>query len=333
MKQTYPIQRGKQTWKQIQEITRFGYSSSEVFSDFIEVCLSALLSFTDNMQYTDIAERLNENRLTGVYEDRYMGIVERYKENKSRKTGERPMDFFAKAWGYLQSETQEAQEDILGDMYESQISLGEHGQFFTPDTIATMMIQMLGATEGERVNDPACGSGRFFISMAKKNADLHFYGVDVSPICARMTALNMWLFNLNADIYQGNSLSMEMSCLWRIRKGGFIWETKVSDKEPEYKVTYEGGRKGWRATKTSQPQAEAATQDTILIEAPTSVKEEQGPIEYLPTEEAPLSQTQLFTDLPPSKGKPERSKRPAKQQTSSVVQQALFDFNDEKESE
>src|SRR5258708_30660908 len=194
MKQTNPVGRGKQTWKQLQEVTRFGYSSNDVFSDFVAICMSALLSFTDNMQYADIADRLAENKFTGVYEERYMQFVGKYKENKSRKSGERPMDFFTSAWGQLQLETQESQEDVLGDLYESQISLGEHGQFFTPRSISTMLIQILGSTDGERVNDPACGSGRFFISMAKANANLHFYGIDVSPICARMTALNMWLF-------------------------------------------------------------------------------------------------------------------------------------------
>jgi len=290
MKQTNPVGRGKQTWKQLQEIARFGYSSSDIFSDFVDICLSALLSLTDNMQYADITERLSENKLTGTYEDRYMHLVEKYKENKSRKPGERPMDFFTNAWSQLQSETQESQEDILGDLYESQISLGEHGQFFTPSSITTMMVQMLGGTDGERVSDPACGSGRFFISMAKTNVDLHFYGIDVSPICARMTALNMWLFNLNADIYQGNSLSMEMSCLWRIRKGGFIWETK--------------------------PDPNKATH--IVEERPATIAE-ISPV-----------QAQLPVEMPPPTPPARAKKSGKKQQPSTAVQQALFDFSEEK---
>jgi type I restriction-modification system DNA methylase subunit len=270
VKHTYPVGRGKQTWKQLQEIARFGYSSSDIFSDFVEICLSALLSFTDNMQYTDIADRLNENRMTGVFEDRYMQLVRKYKENKTKKSGERPMDFFTSAWGHLQAETQECEEDVLGDLYESQISLGEHGQFFTPSAITTMMVQMLGAHDGERVSDPACGSGRFLIATAKVNRDQHFYGVDVSPICARMTALNMWLFNLNADIYQGNSLSMEMSYLWRIRKGGFIWETKV---EPN--------------------QATKVVEEKPVKEKP--VEKKSLPVkQLLPAKNVPLVQTTLF---------------------------------------
>jgi len=59
------------------------------------------------------------------------------------------------------------------------------------------------------VSDPACGSGGFFISFEKLNPLAHFYGVDLSLICAKMTALNMWLFDLNADIYHGDSLAMK----------------------------------------------------------------------------------------------------------------------------
>ena len=47
-----------------------------------------------------------------------------------------------------------------------------------------------------------------------------------------MTVLNMWMFNLNADIYCGNSLSMEMYRLWRVRKGGFVYESEV-DQMPQ----------------------------------------------------------------------------------------------------
>jgi len=44
-----------------------------------------------------------------------------------------------------------------------------------------------------------------------------------------MTVLNMWLFDLNADIYEGDSLSMKMSQMWRIRKGGFIYHELVKE--------------------------------------------------------------------------------------------------------
>lgn len=222
-----PIVNGKETWKQLEEIHRFGYSYSTIFTDFLDTCLYSLLSLTDNLKEKDIIERLTQNKLTGIYEDGYMQVVNKYKENEIRPQGQRPCDYFANAWGMLLKETKEYGHDILGEMYESQISLGEHGQFFTPVHITDMMTQMVGAKDGETVCDPCCGSGRFFISMAKLKKDLHFTGVDLAPICVKMTALNMWLFDLNADIYHGNSVSTQMFQVWKIRKGGFLYESKV----------------------------------------------------------------------------------------------------------
>lgn len=139
----------------------------------------------------------------------------------------RPADYFGQAWSCLLKETKAYEQDILGEIYESQISFGEHGQFFTPVQVTDMMTKIVNPTSGQTVIDPACGSGRFFVSMAKVNKDLCFTGVDISSICAKMSALNMWLFDLHADIYQGDSLSGVMHQLWKIRKGGYIFEEKV----------------------------------------------------------------------------------------------------------
>jgi type I restriction-modification system DNA methylase subunit len=111
----------------------------------------------------------------------------------------------------------------------AKISFGEHGQFFTPMHVTDVMAQIVGATTGETVSDPCCGSGRMFISMDKLKKDLHYVGVDLSSTCAKMTVLNMWLFDLNADIYEGDSLSMKMSQMWKIRKGGFIYHKLVKE--------------------------------------------------------------------------------------------------------
>ena len=226
--QKYPIQHGKETWKLLEEIHRFGYSYASIFNDFVEACLLALLSLTDNIKYPDVIERAQQNKLTGVYEYQYMQLIGRYKENKSHEQGKRPADYMTEAWGCLLKETKELGHDVLGEIYMTQISFGEHGQFFTPIPVCDMMAQITGSpTSGQQVGDPTCGSGRLFISMAKLNKDLYFTGVDLSLICAKMTALNMWLFDLNADIYCGDSLTQRMSQVWRIRKGGFIYESKV----------------------------------------------------------------------------------------------------------
>jgi type I restriction-modification system DNA methylase subunit len=235
MNKGYDLHIGKETWKRLEEIHRFGYSYSTIFSDFIDTCLFSLLSLTENMQHLDVIERLTANKFTGTYEEQYMQMVERYNENKTAEKGNRPIDYIAKAWGSLIKETMHSQEDVLGEIFTAKISFGEHGQFFTPFQITDMVTKLLYSEErrpGQLVSDPACGSGRFFISFSKLNKDARFYGVDLSPICVKMTALNMWLYDLDADIYHGNTLTMHMFHLWKVRKGGFIYEAEVKDEVP-----------------------------------------------------------------------------------------------------
>ena len=161
-------------------------------------------------------------------------MVEKYKENKTATRGNRPADYFSQAWGVLLQETWQSRQDILGEIFMAKISFGEHGQFFTPSQITDMTTQMIYVKEripGETVCDPACGSGRFFISFAKLNNKAQFYGVDLSSTCAKMTALNMWLFDLNADVYHGDSLALKFFHVWKIRKGGFIYEAEIDEKQ------------------------------------------------------------------------------------------------------
>ena len=224
MKRDRDLNVGKEIWNELEKVHQFGYSYSTIFSDFLDSVLYALLSLTDNISEKDFIDRLKENKLKGKYEDSYLEVVGRYKENQSKDIGSRPCNYFGKAWWKLQGDT----EDVLGEIYMAKISSGEHGQFFTPNHVTNMMAEMAGIGEGETVNDPACGSGRFLISAAKVNKDALLMGIDLSLVCVKMAVINMWLHDLNADIYHGDSLKQEMYRVYRIRKGGFIYENSIS---------------------------------------------------------------------------------------------------------
>ncbi len=86
------------------------------------------------------------------------------------------------------------------------------------------MVEIIGLQDGNTVSDPCCGSGRMLISASKKNPSVTNYGTDVDLRCAIMATLNMWLFDLNAEITWGDSLSLEIHKIWLIRKGGYVWE-------------------------------------------------------------------------------------------------------------
>jgi type I restriction enzyme M protein len=61
----------------------------------------------------------------------------------------------------------DADRDAIGDAFEVFIGpalRGAEGQFFTPRNVVQMMVEMLDPKPGERIIDPACGSGGFLIT-------------------------------------------------------------------------------------------------------------------------------------------------------------------------
>ena len=106
--------------------------------------------------------------------------------------------------GELMMQMQRKCTDILGYLFTMEVTRGENGQFFTPDTVCEMMAQMtLGEPSEEKVSisDPCCGSGRMLIAAQKIYPNAVFVATDIDPRCAKMTTLNM-LFR-NAEAYPG----------------------------------------------------------------------------------------------------------------------------------
>jgi type I restriction-modification system DNA methylase subunit len=214
----YKKQDGKEVWKELEKAMTYN-SRDAVFTDWLDLILNSLLTLTDNAGRENLIEKLKENKLNGEYNEKYLEIVKKY--GKGEK-GKRPIDYLCSAWGLLVKETQEKQKDILGDIYMEMITFGQHGQFFTPEHITDAIVEMAD-TGKEKICDPCCGSGRFLISAGKKNKDALLVGTDLDDRCVKMAVLNMWMFDLNANISRGNSLLMETYETWKIRKGGYVY--------------------------------------------------------------------------------------------------------------
>ena len=81
--------------------------------------------------------------------------------------------------------------DLLGDLYEymlSQLSTqGQNGQFRTPRHIIRAMVQLVEPKLGERICDPACGSGGFllgayeYVMKTNTSKDLVEFDADGTP--------------------------------------------------------------------------------------------------------------------------------------------------------
>jgi type I restriction enzyme M protein len=65
----------------------------------------------------------------------------------------------------------DADRDAIGDAFEVFIGpalRGAEGQFFTPRNVVRMMVEILGPTPGDKIIDPACGSGGFLIGALER---------------------------------------------------------------------------------------------------------------------------------------------------------------------
>jgi type I restriction-modification system DNA methylase subunit len=102
--------------------------------------------------------------------------------------------------------------DALGDLFMECVSFGRNGQFFTPQPICDMMAQLNYGEDlkpGQRVCDPACGSGRTLLSMGKLERRLKFYAADNDHTCVKMAVLNFLVNSMEGEVAWMNTLTME----------------------------------------------------------------------------------------------------------------------------
>lgn len=184
----YVSEDGKKAWQQLDNINRFGYGYSVIFTDWVDLMLNSLLSLSANVHRPDIVELVRSNALEDEFNRRYMEIIGKYRENTSRPRGERPADYFANAFGLLAQETKENQKGIIGQIYMERVTLVEGGQFFTPHEVANLTTQLTVGTEPnleERICDPCCGSTPKPWAIAVTSCFFLPPGVLGSRICAR----------------------------------------------------------------------------------------------------------------------------------------------------
>lgn len=110
----------------------------------------------------------------------------------------------------------EGYHDPLGDIFMSRISHGDHGQFFTPESISLLMSEIIMGDklhDGVTINDPACGTGRTLLMALKhirsKGYEPKLYANDLSMTCAKMTLLNFCINSVDGAVTCGDALRMD----------------------------------------------------------------------------------------------------------------------------
>lgn len=112
--------------------------------------------------------------------------------------------------------------DVIADAFEELIGTafrGGEGQFFTPRNVVQMMIEVLSPTEGERIIDPACGSGGFLAHILRhlihtKTKNAFLVGIDKDLFLSRLAKIYLSLLGKDEfQVFCENSL--EQTSKWQ----------------------------------------------------------------------------------------------------------------------
>jgi len=209
----------------LQNIT--GHRMYRVFDDFIEIAFQTLRAHPDQTTYQESIEPYA------------------FTDDGTRRSGE-PSEAFKSAFVTLVDGTAEGRLDILGDVYHLlEANHDDFGQYFTPHNITHAMVRIAGIADkadssyGRGDTDPeeidarsivgdtaGCGSGRLIAYKAAAAPDAFFVGVDIDRTCAKMTAINLALLNVDGHVIHGDALTVEVHNEFSIHhdpdRGGLI---------------------------------------------------------------------------------------------------------------
>lgn len=107
-------------------------------------------------------------------------------------------------------------EDVIGNTYEYLIAKfasdagKKGGEFYTPKAVSTLLSKLLAPKKGNRICDPACGSGSLLIRLADAVGDRDFslYGQESNGSTWALCRMNMFLHGKDsAQIEWGDTLN------------------------------------------------------------------------------------------------------------------------------
>jgi len=96
--------------------------------------------------------------------------------------------------------------DIIGDVYEYLIARfaatagKKAGEFYTPAEVSETLARLVAPKPGDRICDPACGSGSLLIRTAKKvgSDDFAVYGQEMNGSTWALCKMNMFLHDIDS---------------------------------------------------------------------------------------------------------------------------------------
>ncbi len=108
--------------------------------------------------------------------------------------------------------------DVIGNAYEyliAKFAAGagkKAGEFYTPAEVSELIAELIDPQEGERVCDPACGSGSLLIKCGNQllkqgKKDFALYGQEITGATWALAKMNMFLHGMdNAQVEWGDTI-------------------------------------------------------------------------------------------------------------------------------
>ena len=240
----------------------------EVYCDFLQLAIDAFLS-----DHTPEHPR----------EKDYMKIIGKYSHDEAQKFG----DMLGLVFMYMR----DTGKEFLANMWMQLAANSNLGQFFTPPVLCDLMSQInYDAVDWDKyspekpccISDPACGGGlTLFYAVKKfpveKRNSLFIHGVDVDINVCHCAALNMLFLNVDAVIIHGNTLTMEVWHVFRIRHhlaGGEIYEVKDPEQMRRW-MEFGFRRDGKGCEKSPEKPVESAPIAENEIDSAVTPKEEE----------------------------------------------------------
>ena len=98
-------------------------------------------------------------------------------------------------------------KDIIGDVYEyliEKFAAGagkKAGEFYTPPEVSMLLAELLDSKPGDRICDPACGSGSLLIRVGKKvgTPDFSLFGQESNGSTWALCKMNMFLHGMDSS--------------------------------------------------------------------------------------------------------------------------------------